>query len=162
MVVEAGTHSPWTSRIIAARCAEACVANPRRLGLIFRNARKSDRLDAELLARVGRMDPQLLSPIRHRGEQAQHDLALIRARAALVSARTKLVNALRGLVKSTGARLRKQATKSIGWRTRAQLPDAGDTEAGFFPASSGSSELRRASEVAGMKPASVPPRKSLG
>ena len=123
MVLEVGTHSPWASRITSAHCAQTLVANPRQLGFIFKNARKSDRMDAALLARVGRMDAELLCPIRHRGLKAQQDLAVIRARAALVSARTKLVNSLRGLTKSFGARIPKQAAKSIGTKTRSRVPE---------------------------------------
>ncbi|MCP4035508.1 MAG: IS110 family transposase [bacterium] len=123
VVLEVGTHSPWTSRIISASCAQTLVANPRQLGFIFKNARKSDRMDARLLARVGRLDTALLCPIRHRGLKAQQDLAVIRARAALVSARTKLVNSLRGLIKSLGARIPKQAAQSIGTKTRSRVPD---------------------------------------
>ena len=122
-VLEVGTHSPWTSRIVAAQCPETFVANPRELRFIFKNQRKSDRVDACALARVGRLDPELLSPIRHRGEPAQYDLALIRARAALVSARTKLVNSLRGLIKATGSRLQKQGAASIGGRTIDRVPE---------------------------------------
>jgi transposase len=122
-VLEVGTHSPWTSRIVAAQCPETFVANPRELRFIFKNQRKSDRVDACALARVGRLDPELLSPIRHRAEPAQYDLALIRARAALVSARTKLVNSLRGLIKATGSRLKKQGAASIGGRTIDRVPE---------------------------------------
>ncbi|MEK7404447.1 MAG: hypothetical protein AAB225_05015, partial [Acidobacteriota bacterium] len=60
------------------------------------------------LARLGRIDPQLLAPIRHRSEQAQADLMLIRARRALVEARTKLINAARGLVRQCQFQLMKQ------------------------------------------------------
>ena len=69
------------------------------------SSRKDDRLDAKTLARLARIDPELLSPIRHRSEQAQADLMVIRARALLVEARTMLVNAARGLTKSYGERL---------------------------------------------------------
>jgi transposase len=48
-----------------------------------------------------------LSPIQHRGEEAQLDLAVIRARAELMEARTKLINSARGLVKPLGERLKK-------------------------------------------------------
>ena len=58
------------------------------------------------LARLARIDPQLLSPVKHRSRQAQADLMVIRARASLVRARTALVNAARGLTKSYGERLR--------------------------------------------------------
>ena len=55
---------------------------------------------------AARIDPQLLSPVKHRSAQAQADLTVIRARASLVRARTALVNAARGLTKSYGERLR--------------------------------------------------------
>lgn len=82
------------------------VANPHRVKLIARSKRKNDRIDAEQLARLGRADENLLYPIRHRGEEAQADLALIRARDQLVKTRTKLVTAARGMTKSFGERLK--------------------------------------------------------
>ena len=84
---------------------EVVVANPRQVALIARSQRKTDRLDAEWLARLGRFDPQLLAPIRHRSEQSQHDLAVVRARDALVRTRTLLINHVRGAVKACGAAL---------------------------------------------------------
>ena len=68
--------------------------------------KKNDRIDAEQLARWARVDPKLLSPIRHRGEQAQADLAVIRARAELVDIRTGLINCARGTAKPMGERLK--------------------------------------------------------
>jgi hypothetical protein len=68
--------------------------------------RKDDRLDAQTLARLARIDPQLLCPVKHRSAKAQADLTVIRARAGLVRARTALVNTARGLAKSYGERLR--------------------------------------------------------
>lgn len=124
VVMEAGTHSPWTSRITSAACAETHVANSRTLRFIYGNTRKSDERDAESLARLGRADPKLLSPIQHRGASAAKDLALIRARAAMVRSRTSLVCALRGLVKSSGARLPKASPCSMGPKTCEQLPEA--------------------------------------
>ena len=55
------------------------------------------------LARLARIDPELLGPVRHRSAQAQIHLTVIRARAELVSARTALVNAARGLVNCMGS-----------------------------------------------------------
>src|SRR5512146_461827 len=86
---EVGTHSPWVSRHLAQLGHEVIVANARRVALIGRSTRKDDPIDAEKLARLARVDPRLLYAIRHRGEQAQADLAVIRARATLVEARTK-------------------------------------------------------------------------
>jgi transposase len=124
VVMEVGTHSPWASRVAAGCCAQVYVANARELHFIYKNSRKSDAVDAAALARVGRMEPALLAPIRHRGAQAQRDLAQIRARDALVRCRTGLVNTLRGLVKSAGHRIPKRATTSMGYRMRDELPEA--------------------------------------
>src|ERR1041384_1824588 len=71
-------------------------------------------MDAQQLARLARVDPQLLAPIRHRGEQAQADLAVIRARAELVEARTGLINCARGLVKPMGERLKQCDADYVG------------------------------------------------
>jgi transposase len=107
VALEVGTHSPWVSRHIAGLKHEVIVANAHRLKLITQSARKNDRIDARKLARLARVDPELLSPIRHRGAEAQADLAVIRARAALVEGRTALINCARGLVKPLGERLKK-------------------------------------------------------
>jgi transposase len=85
---------------------EVIVANARKVRLIGESRKKDDRLDAQTLARLARIDPELLYPVKHRSVQAQADLTLIRARAGLVRARTALVNTARGLAKSYGERLR--------------------------------------------------------
>jgi len=105
IAIEVGTHSPWVSRLLQGLGHEVIVANPRQVKLISDSSRKDDRLDAQTLARLARVDPQLLRPIRHRSEKAQADLMIIRVRAALVEARTGLVNTARGLAKSLGERL---------------------------------------------------------
>jgi len=104
IVIEAGTHSPWISRLLTQLGHEVIVANPRELAIISRSTRKDDRHDARLLARLGQSAPELLQPVRHRSALAQADLLHIRARAALVEARTALVNSARGLAKSAGER----------------------------------------------------------
>lgn len=105
IVLEVGTHSPWVSRLLGDLGHEVVVANARKVRLIADGTRKNDRSDAETLARLGRIDPSLLSPITHRTAQAQADLANVRARNALVCSRTLLINHVRGAVKSSGARL---------------------------------------------------------
>ncbi len=105
VVLEVGCHSPWISRQLEAEGFEVIVANPRRVRLIAESDKKSDCFDAEQLARLGRMDPGLLSPIVHRGERAQRDRVLVLARDGLVRARTQLINQVRGFAKSLGSRL---------------------------------------------------------
>src|SRR5215210_7077953 len=45
---------------------EVLVANARKLRLIYANKRKTDEIDAENLARLARLDPRLLYPLKHR------------------------------------------------------------------------------------------------
>jgi len=123
VVLETGTHSPWLSRVAAECGHEVLVANARRLRLIAESDRKTDRRDAELLARVGRLDPTLLSPVTHRTAAAQEDLALLRARDALVRTRTLLVNHVRGALKAVGVRVPACSTPSFARRARAVVPD---------------------------------------
>jgi transposase len=122
VAIEAGTHSPWLSRQLAGLGHEVIVANPRQVKLISRNKKKNDREDARLLARLARVDPELLRPVQHRGEGAQADLAILRSRDCLVRARTSLINHARGEVKSAGGRLPKCSAESFAAKARAELP----------------------------------------
>ena len=106
IALETGMHSPWVSRLLSELGHEVIVAHARNVRLIGESRKKDDRLDARTLARLARIDPQLLSPVKHRSAKAQADLTVIRARAGLVRSRTALINTARGLTKSYGERLR--------------------------------------------------------
>ena len=106
IALETGTHSPWISRRLSELGHEVIVAHARKVRLIGESRKKDDRLDAQSLARLARIDPELLCPVKHRSARAQADLTVIRARAALVRTRTALVNTARSLSKSYGERLR--------------------------------------------------------
>jgi transposase len=92
IAIEAGTHSPWVSRLLEECGHEVLVANARKTRLIYANKRKTDEIDAQNLARLARLDPKLLYPLKHRGEDSQAHMAIIRSREALVGSRTQLVN----------------------------------------------------------------------
>src|SRR6184192_683911 len=124
VVLEAGTHSPWASRALQALGHEVLVANPRKLRGLYENDSKDDRVDAEYLARVGRLDPALLKPITHRGEAAQADLAVLSSRDVLVRARTLLINHTRGVVKALGGRLPRCSAESFARRVGPHVPPA--------------------------------------
>lgn len=113
VVIETGTHSNWVYEELTVQGHEVLIANARKVRAISTNDRKDDRTDAEMLARLGRFDPRLLSPIEARSEETRQDLALLRSRAVLVTARTMLVNHARGVCKSMGHRLPKCSTASI-------------------------------------------------
>ena len=122
IVVEAGTHSPWVSRELQRQGHRVTVANARKVRLIYESDRKNDRMDAQMLARLGRLDISLLSPIQHRSADAQADLAVLRGRDALVAARTQLVNAVRGIVKSMGGRLPSSTTAAFSKKVATAIP----------------------------------------
>jgi len=124
IAMEVGTHSPWLSRLLAGLGFEVIVANARQVQLISASSRKNDRMDAQTLARLARVDPQLLRPIRHRSEQGQKDLMTIRIRATLVEARTGLVNAARGFAKALGERLPACDADEMGVGQMKELPEA--------------------------------------
>jgi transposase len=122
VVFEVGTHSAWVQEVICSCGHEVLVANPRLMDGAKRRKRKNDRIDANKLARLGRVDPQSLHPMRHRSKEVRQDLVVLRARDALVAARTELINATRGLVKSMGARLPKCSSPSFAQKVEEAVP----------------------------------------
>jgi transposase len=123
VVIEVGSHSPWVQRLLEELGHEVITAHAQAVRLIHGGTSKNDRLDAERLARLGRVDPKLLHPIRHRGGSAQADRAVVRSRHVLVGCRTSLINHARGMVKSMGGRLPSCSAESFHKRTGAELPD---------------------------------------
>jgi transposase len=122
VIIEVGTHSPWVSRLLTKLGHEVVVANAHQVKLIGHATYKNDKRDAELLARLGRVDVRLLAPIQHRTEEAQADLLWVRTRAALVESRTELINHVRGAVKSQGYRLRSCSAESF-YKLEADIPE---------------------------------------
>jgi transposase len=123
VALEVGTHSPWIGRLLEGMGHEVILANPRRLRSIYENDNKSDRVDAEMLARLARSDPKLLFPVKIRSEERQRGLVVIRSRRVLVETRTKLVNHVRGVCKSLGIRLPKCTAKSFHRRVVSSIPE---------------------------------------
>ena len=122
LVIEAGTHSPWVSRLGVECGMEVFVVNPRRLAEISKNERKTDRGDARILAEVGRTNVGRAKPITHRSKQAQSDLSLQRARLQMVVARTGFINHVRGVLKSHGHRAPGCSSKCFPLRVNPLLP----------------------------------------
>ena len=117
VVIEAGTHSNWVHDVLERGGHEVVVANTRRLRAVTANVRKSDEVDARLLAKLGRSDLGLIEGIEVKPQQARLDLSLIRARAALVEGRTALCNTVRGLAKTAGHRLPSCSTANLHKQT---------------------------------------------
>jgi len=123
IAVEVGTHSPWVSRLLKEQGHEVIIANPRKLRLVAQSDSKNDHADAALLARLACAGPDLLSEVEHRSAQVQNDLAVVRAREVTVTARARMVTAVRGIVKSTGARLKVCSTGAFASRALADCPE---------------------------------------
>ena len=62
IALETGTHSPRISPLLRAWGHEVIVAHARKVRLIGESRQKDDRLDAQTLARLARIDPELRRP----------------------------------------------------------------------------------------------------
>ena len=123
VILEAGSQSPWMSRVLRGQGFEVQVADPRRVQLISKDPRKSDRRDASMLARMGAAMPELLGDVHHRGEQAHSHLAIVRVRDLLVRMRAKAVQQVRGICKSFGLRLPSASTSGFSSKIELLVPE---------------------------------------
>jgi len=122
VAIEAGTHSPWISRLLKEIGCTVYVGNPRKLRIIWDSNDKSDQRDARVLAMVCRVEPKLLWPIKHKNRQAQIDLGIIKARDALVRNRNRLISHIRSVTKTHGFRIPKCTTCCFHKRAPEHIP----------------------------------------
>ncbi|MEM9283180.1 MAG: IS110 family transposase [Verrucomicrobiota bacterium] len=99
---------------------EVIVANSRKLRAFYQNDRKSDELDARMLAKLARAD---LHPIKHSSEQAQRDLLQIKLRYNLVRHRVVVISAVRFTLKALGIRLASPNTACFAKLARKHLEE---------------------------------------
>jgi transposase len=123
-VMEAGAHSPWISRLLEGLGWRVVVSNPRKVRAIYQHERKSDQRDAQMLARIGRMDPALLYPVRHGTAEAQQDLLRIKLRDSLVRARVAVINSVRFTLKSLGYHVRNPSSERFHKVVMEEVPEA--------------------------------------
>lgn len=105
VAIETGSVARMADDVLSGMGHTVVVANPRRVSAITKNIKKCDEEDAELLARLVRSDPHLLSPIEHRSATAHEGLSLLRARDLCVRTRTAHVNLVRGMAKGFEVKL---------------------------------------------------------
>lgn len=105
VVLESGCQTAWAARQLEAMGHEVVVVNPRRVRLIAESTLKNDRVDAELLARLSRLEQALLRPVYQKSEGALELRSRLRVRTSLVRARTALINSVRGTLRSQGYRM---------------------------------------------------------
>jgi transposase len=105
VTLESGPVTPWVYRLLCELGHEVTVVNPRRVRLIAESTLKTDGIDAEVLARLSRLDLGLLRPVYQRTPQAQELRTRLRVRTSLVKTRTALINAVRGTLRAQGYRV---------------------------------------------------------
>ena len=123
MVMEVGSHSPWLSRFLTALNHRVIVANPRKVRAIYQSTRKSDERDANMLARIARVDESLLFPIEHGSEEAQRDLLQIKLRDNIVRQRVDVISSVRFTLKSMGISLKSPNTNYFARYARKALSE---------------------------------------
>lgn len=131
VVLEVGSQSPWIAALLRELGHDVVVADARRVAALIKHERKTDRRDAEALARLLVGVPEMLGRIHHRGRQAQADLAVIRAREQLVNTRTRLIQCVRGTVKAFGLQLPGCSTPAFHRKAREVVPS--DLEPALLP-----------------------------
>ena len=125
IVMEASTPTRWINNLARERGHEVIIANPRKVPIITANIRKSDRNDARLLAELGQMKPELLSPVQLREDVYQVVRTRLFAREQLVRTRTSLCTFVRSQVKSVGGSLPPGTTTRVfALKIRPLLPKA--------------------------------------
>jgi transposase len=122
VVLEAGSQSPWMAGFLRERGFRVQVVDPRRVALIAKDPRKTDKRDAEMLARLGSAVPELLGSVHHRSEQTQADLSAVRARALLVRLRTQGIQQVRGILKAFGVRVPGTSSEAFHKKAAAHVP----------------------------------------
>ena len=113
VVLEACGHVHWIAQLASEAGHDVVVANPRELRLISQGGRKNDRNDARTLARLGRVDVELLRPVKLRGPNCRASRSILHARDLLVRTRAKLVNFVRGQIKTFGGRVPSCSTSAF-------------------------------------------------
>lgn len=113
VVLESGPVTPWVYRQLVELGHDVTVVNPRRVRLIAESTLKTDGIDAEVLARMSRLDLGFLRPVHQRSREAQDLRTRLRVRSSLVKARTAMINAVRGTLRAQGFRMGSCPTRSF-------------------------------------------------
>lgn len=124
VILEAGSQSPWMSAALRELGFDVLVADPRRVALISKDPRKTDRRDAEVLARLRAGMPELLGEVHHRDAQAQADIAVLRARDQVVRTRSRVVVHLKSLFKTFGLRIPPSTSSTFRRKVDGLIPPA--------------------------------------
>ena len=122
VAIEAGGQTVWIVDVLRALGAAVHVVHPGKVKWIAESKKKTDRVDAELLARLLRIGG-LPAPVHVPSRPARELRGLLLARRQLVQTRTKLINVVRGLIRQQQVTLPAKALMgTAGWARLEHLP----------------------------------------
>lgn len=128
VMLESCNQSSWVARALRSLGHYVIVANPRKLKMISASHLKTDRLDAEILARLARLaqlDPRLVKSVSIRTQETELLRSEMRVREQLVATRTRFIALSRNIVRGQGIRLRPMSPANFASRlTEMDLPAA--------------------------------------
>lgn len=122
VVIEAGSQSLWVSHLLRELGHEVMVVDPRRVQKLLAGNRKTDRRDAESLARLAVGVPELMGEAHHRSFETQADLSMLRSRDILVRMRTRLVCHVRGILKAFGIKVPSSSASYFHRKANEHIP----------------------------------------
>lgn len=130
VAVEAGGHTRWIHDAISKLGINVYVVNPHKVKLIAESKKKTDKIDAKILAELLRMDGLPRRVYVPTGETRElRDL--LRSRQQLIKSTTNIMNHVRGLLRQEGIRLKPKAL--VTGEIFSRLREAGGVPAHFVP-----------------------------
>jgi transposase len=111
VAVEAGGHTRWIYDTLRGLGIGIYVVNPNKVKLIAETKRKTDKVDAKVLAELLRIEglPERIHMVEGESRELRD---LLRARQQLIKSATSLMNHLRGLLRQEGIRLEAEAFRN--------------------------------------------------
>lgn len=111
VAVEAGGHTRWIYDELRKMDIEVYVVNPNKVKLIAETKRKTDKVDAKVLAELLRIDglPERIHMVEGDSRELRD---LLKARQQLVKSATSLMNHIRGLLRQEGIRLKSEVFRN--------------------------------------------------
>ena len=113
VAIEAGNQTAWIVDLLRELGAKVHVVHPLKVKLIAESKKKTDRIDAQLLAHLLRIGG-LPEPVHVPSHRSRELRGLLVARRQLVHMRTRLVNVVRGLARQQRIELRPRALRTHG------------------------------------------------
>jgi transposase len=122
VALEAGNQTAWIHDELRELGCKVHIVHPLKVKWIAESKKKTDRVDAQLLAHLLRIGG-LPEPVHMPSRRSRELRALLGARRQLVQMRTKLMNVARGLLRQQRVQIRAKGLRTEqGWRELKNLP----------------------------------------